>query len=468
MADDTLWEHFNDNSDDSAGNVYAQECWAQTFTPSETHNLSKVAFKCCHFGVTPKTGGVAIRAVDGAGLPTGDDLAEATFDTHIFPASPAYGWAEITLYGIELAAGTQYALLIRNPDAEVGDRLVLRMTTAGGYPGGKLKRSTNYGVTWGHWWERDAQFETWWAEAPPPPPPPTRQCWAVTDIQAECLATGYRFVATTSKDCHLWLRLTFEPIRKHPRTHIRRGLSVVDDVYLCFTQYRDYEQEEAGDTYTHTFTMLGIPLKSDFHFYLWGTIAENPSPSQSPIFTYHWPPLPYRNQTIGAPTAVVRAYSDYGRFVIFWPPEDYICGRLAAVWSKQDAAHTGTYPPYYYLTLRTAPNLTPCGQMLAVATFWEYEVPEYPTLKWLSHGINSVTLLKNHPYALVATAAAPFGGTNWGVVGVHAKTACIMSHERGRNFTPDDPCPVADETVGINFVSCPFSYKTPEGEFTLA
>ncbi|GAI70618.1 unnamed protein product, partial [marine sediment metagenome] len=57
-----------------------------------------------------------------------------------------------------------------------------------------------------------------------------------------------------------------------------------DDVYFCFTGYIDLEQEEAGDTYTHTWTLRDWPYNWDRQFYFYGTIDENPSVSTTGIF----------------------------------------------------------------------------------------------------------------------------------------------------------------------------------------
>lgn len=59
------------------------------------------------------------------------------------------------------------------------------------------------------------------------------------------------------------------------------------DVYYCFTAYQDIEQEEAGDTLTHTFIMSDWPACESRWFYLWGTIAGEASPSESPIWGRH-------------------------------------------------------------------------------------------------------------------------------------------------------------------------------------
>lgn len=59
---------------------------------------------------------------------------------------------------------------------------------------------------------------------------------------------------------------------------------LIGDVYFCFTAYKDLEQEEAGDTYIHTFTLTPWPAGDTRYFYFHGEMAGVPAPSTSPIF----------------------------------------------------------------------------------------------------------------------------------------------------------------------------------------
>lgn len=101
------------------------------------------------------------------------------------------------------------------------------------------------------------------------------------------LPNGYRAEATTDAPCHLWLRWSRNKPKKHPRAKKVRGLWLMGDVYYCFTAHFDIEQEEAGDTSTHTFIMSRWPECKTRWFYLWGTIAGEVSPSESPFWGRH-------------------------------------------------------------------------------------------------------------------------------------------------------------------------------------
>ena len=62
----------------------------------------------------------------------------------------------------------------------------------------------------------------------------------------------------------------------------------MSDTFLCFTVYQDIEQNEAGDTTTHTFNLnIFNPVSYQFqavHFYFWGEIADVKSPSETCLF----------------------------------------------------------------------------------------------------------------------------------------------------------------------------------------
>lgn len=111
--------------------------------------------------------------------------------------------------------------------------------------------------------------------------------WLMNALVEAGTPNGYRAVATTDAPCHLWLRWSRNKPQRHPRTKVVRGLRLMGDVYYCFTAYNDIEQEEAGDTTTHTFIMSDWPACETRWFYLWGTIGGEATPSESPIWGRH-------------------------------------------------------------------------------------------------------------------------------------------------------------------------------------
>lgn len=116
--------------------------------------------------------------------------------------------------------------------------------------------------------------------------------WFLSDLDYYYLDDGYAIVVRTDVLCHLWKRETTTPPRKHSIPSYRRGLALTGDVRFCFVTYHDYEQEEPGDTLTHTFLNTRWVYSQTRWFYFVGQINTQPSPSESPIFDFNFPGPP--------------------------------------------------------------------------------------------------------------------------------------------------------------------------------
>jgi len=95
------------------------------------------------------------------------------------------------------------------------------------------------------------------------------------------------------------MRWSYDPPQYHKIPHLRRGIALHADVYICFTAYQDNEQEESGDTLTHTFVKTDWPSCYTRWFYFWGTQAGLTCVSTSPVFELHYlaPPTDIYNPT---------------------------------------------------------------------------------------------------------------------------------------------------------------------------
>lgn len=108
--------------------------------------------------------------------------------------------------------------------------------------------------------------------------------WFLRSFTEYAYKEAYHITLVSDTYCHLWLRWSFNPPQTHPRAREFRGLAVMGDVYYCFTAYHDIEQDEAGDTLTHTFTVPNWLANQIRWFYFHGEISAVASPSTSPIF----------------------------------------------------------------------------------------------------------------------------------------------------------------------------------------
>jgi len=128
--------------------------------------------------------------------------------------------------------------------------------------------------------------------------------FVVRDLTYTDIVTGMIVTCYTNNPCHLWLRYTTTPTQKHVKTKMVRGAPVGTYIDQCFVVFTDVEQNEPGDTYTHTFTLDPWPVCQTRWFYFWGTVDGQLSPSASAIFSKHHysPPAPI----------TIKIYSDPG------------------------------------------------------------------------------------------------------------------------------------------------------------
>ncbi|GAI98777.1 unnamed protein product, partial [marine sediment metagenome] len=111
--------------------------------------------------------------------------------------------------------------------------------------------------------------------------------WYLREQSATVTATGVQVVAVTNVACHLWLRWSTEKTGKHMDAVVRRGMVTREVPRFCVVSYNDVEQDEEGNTITHTFQVTPWPYCETRWYYLWGTMYGEATPSVSPIFKYH-------------------------------------------------------------------------------------------------------------------------------------------------------------------------------------
>ena len=157
----TLYEHYNTPGLDDSWYVFQTDQWlAQTFTPSVIHQITLVKLLLFKSEI-PHTVTVGIRATNGAGEPTGDDLTSASFDGNTLTAAKTGEWKEIPLPACLVDAGVKYAIVVRE-HANAKNYVCWRHDeTDPIYPGGECLGSVDSGGTWTHWAGVDNMFEEW-------------------------------------------------------------------------------------------------------------------------------------------------------------------------------------------------------------------------------------------------------------------------------------------------------------------
>ena len=117
--------------------------------------------------------------------------------------------------------------------------------------------------------------------------------FAVRNVTFTPTVTGYLVTCYTNNPAHLFLRWTATTPQKHINTRVVRGAPVGTYIDQCFVVYTDVEQNEPGDTWTHTFTLDNWLYCQTRWFYFWGTVSGEVSPSASCIFKHHSTIVPF-------------------------------------------------------------------------------------------------------------------------------------------------------------------------------
>ena len=161
----TLYEYYN-TGDDSARSFHDISWVAQTFTPSTAHKITSVKLKLYRVG-SPGTITVGIRATDGSGHPTGEDLCSGTTDGDTLTSDSGGEWREVTLgAGYNLSASTKYAIVVRATSGDADNDGHWRADgSSPTYSGGIYEYSINSGAGWTIGPAYDLMFEDWGVEA---------------------------------------------------------------------------------------------------------------------------------------------------------------------------------------------------------------------------------------------------------------------------------------------------------------
>jgi len=154
--------------------------------------------------------------------------------------------------------------------------------------------------------------------------------FAILTIDQELTETGYIIKVTTNHACHLWMRWTNITPVKHHSLSPERGASFDISTRYCFVGYHDNEQEEEGDTYTHTFIKEPWPHCETRWFYFIGQVSAGRSASDTAVFIKHRV-APEFGIILLEPWTVRKAPPPLGRILLEpWttkkepPPWDYI------------------------------------------------------------------------------------------------------------------------------------------------
>ncbi|MBA7588743.1 hypothetical protein ES708_30811 [subsurface metagenome] len=113
------------------------------------------------------------------------------------------------------------------------------------------------------------------------------QHFAVLDIAYFHFSTSVIITCSTNNPCHLTCYYTDKEPGRHATSRVVRGLALPWGAYWCFVAWNSVEQQEAGDTLTHTFKVHDWSYCQTKWLCFRGTVAGELSPSVSPLLKHH-------------------------------------------------------------------------------------------------------------------------------------------------------------------------------------
>lgn len=156
--DDILVLDFHAGGNDDISETFGVNWFAQTFTTSEKYDITGVQIPGYRVG-NPGDLTVSIRAM-AAGVPTGADLANGTYDADTLTTNTAGEWIDVAFTSdYTLNSATEYAIVVRATAGNAANYFAWLEDTDNGYAGGTQCTSVNSGVAWAAVAANDNLFE---------------------------------------------------------------------------------------------------------------------------------------------------------------------------------------------------------------------------------------------------------------------------------------------------------------------
>ena len=231
----------------------------------------------------------ALRHALADGTPTGPNLFETRKSAQPNSGHSPGSWYLIDFDSMPLLAAGNYALLAYVPDAHfTATQHISAQSTPRLYADGKAFRSTDSGTTWSEIANTNLLFQIWgWQPPPAPPLDPAIGNWYQEAPAYSPPAPCVTIITTTNIKVHQFMRWSLVLPQRHVKPIIVRGAVAGTYIDQCFVSYQDAEQQEPGDTLTHTFILCDWPICQTRYYYLWATKLAQLMPSASPIYSYH-------------------------------------------------------------------------------------------------------------------------------------------------------------------------------------
>jgi hypothetical protein len=129
--------------------IYGVEWSAQTFTATDSYQISGIDVRLYRSGAAPGNITARLRAV-ALGVPDGPDLATGTINGNNITTYNRGEWYKIIFTtNVQLTSGTTYSVVLDAAAGNAVNFIVWRDSSTGTYAGGTRCASANSGVAWG-------------------------------------------------------------------------------------------------------------------------------------------------------------------------------------------------------------------------------------------------------------------------------------------------------------------------------
>jgi len=238
-----------------------------------------------------------------------------------------------------------------------------------------------------------------YAEGGEPPVPIAR--FTITDLTYTPNCEQVTVTVTTKEMCHLFLRFTANAPRKHPRSHMIRGIDLRADLRYCFTVYADIEQEEPGATLTHTFILNDLLFCHRYWFYFYGTSAGITMIYTSAVYGFRYPfgDPPFKTCELQEDYSLNQGYCQYwnAQSQTFTPTHTFVLDHVSLRLNKIDDTRRGPF----CVKLTLVGGECSRESVLDISRSSSGALPVHDGISWTSYLKRQVTLYKDRIYRIV-------------------------------------------------------------------
>ncbi|MBA7534383.1 hypothetical protein ES705_26629 [subsurface metagenome] len=225
------------------------------------------------------------------------------------------------------------------------------------------------------------------------------QHFAVLEVSYFHFETSIVITCTTNNPCHLTCYYTDKEPLRHATSLVKRGVALPWGAYFCFVAWNSVEQQEAGDTLTHTFEVPEWSYCQTKWFCFRGTVSGELSPSVSALLKHHHSgvPLAQKFEFYDEPKQTYSSIYEPNRSgQTFTPTQRHQLTKVYVFIHRTSASY-----PTLNVKIQEAADDIPAGPVLSSgATPWAL-IPVSPYEDWVETEMSECVLEPGTKYAII-------------------------------------------------------------------